>query len=75
MYIGYDSPSIAKYLVPLAFTIHRARFQNCQFEETVFPSFPSSKENIELEFYSPETFTLNPDPKTALAEEEVKKIL
>lgn len=75
IYVGFDSPSIIRYLTLPTLTSQRARFQNCRFEETVFPSIPSAKEKGTLDFFAPETFTMNPDPKTALAEVEVKKLL
>ena len=36
IYVGFDSPSIIKYLEPLTGYIFRARFACCNFNETVF---------------------------------------
>ena len=75
IYVGFDSPSVIRYLTPETGVLHKARFQNCKFDETVFPSVTVSKPNTPLEFWAPETLTMNPDPRTALTDSEVKKIL
>ena len=38
IYIGFDSPSIIKYLEPLTEDVFRARFADCHFDEVNFPS-------------------------------------
>ena len=75
VYMGFDSPSILRYFVPSSRALLKARFQNCIFEENVFPYVPCPKGTPDLNFYSPQTFTLNPDPRTLLSETEVQKIL
>ena len=75
IYVGFDSPSVIRYLIPETRVLHKARFQNCKFDETVFPSVTVSKPNTPLEFWAPETLTMNPDPRTALTDFEIKKIL
>ena len=75
VYMGFDSPSILRYFVPSTGALLKARFQNCVFEENVFPHVPYSKGTPDLNFYSPQTFTLNLDPRTSLSETEVQKIL
>jgi hypothetical protein len=64
IYIGFDSASIIRYLDPISGALLRARFANCRFIETVFPTlqkFPKQPyEN--LNFLAPETLTMNPDP-------------
>jgi hypothetical protein len=75
IYVGFDSPSIIRYLNPATGIIHKARFQNSKFDENKFPSVVATKPSPPLEFWAPETFTQNPDPRTALADTEVKKIL
>ena len=75
VYMGFDSPSILKYFVPSTGALLKARFQNYVFEENVFPHVPCPKGTPDLNFYSPQTFTLNPDPQTSLSETEVQKIL
>ena len=43
MYIGFDSPSIIKYLEPLTGDVFRARFADCHFDEVNFPSLGGDK--------------------------------
>ena len=73
--MGFDSPSILRYFVPSTGALLRARFQNCVFEKNVFPHVPCPKGTPDLNFYSPQTFTMNSDPHTLLPETEVQKIL
>jgi hypothetical protein len=75
IYVGFDSPSIIRYVSPSNGVLHKARFQNCQFDESHFPPLASSQPSPSLEFWAPKTFTMNPDPRTALADSEVKKLL
>ena len=37
IYVGFDSPSIIKYLELMTGDVFRARFADCHFNETVFP--------------------------------------
>ena len=75
VYVGFDSPSVIRYLIPSTCVLHKAHFQNCKFDETIFPLVTVSKPNAPLNFWAPETLTLNPDPRIALTNSEVKKIL
>lgn len=75
IYVGFDSPSIIRYVSPTTGTLLRAQFKNCKFVEHVFPTLPTIKPSIALDFWAPETYTLNPDPRTALTDTEVKKLL
>ena len=43
IYIGFDSPSIIKYLEPLTRDVFRARFEGCHFDEANFPSLGGDK--------------------------------
>jgi hypothetical protein len=38
VYVGFDSPSIIRYLEPLTNNIFKARFENCYFDENIFTS-------------------------------------
>ena len=75
IYVGFDSPSIIRYILPTTSILHKARFQNYQFDESKFPTIASSQPLATLDFWALETFTMNPDPRTALANTEVKKLL
>ena len=43
IYVGYDSPSIIRYLEPMTEDVFTARFFDCQFDETVFPPLGGDK--------------------------------
>ena len=38
IYVGYESPSIIKYVESLTGDIFTARFIDCHFNETTFPT-------------------------------------
>ena len=43
IYVGFDSPSIIRYLKPLTGDVFRARFADCHFNETVFTPLGGEK--------------------------------
>ena len=47
IYVGFDSPSIIKYLEPLTGDVFRAKFADCHFNETVFPPLGGEKSILE----------------------------
>ncbi|KAM1031247.1 hypothetical protein ACFX2C_035060 [Malus domestica] len=79
IYVGYDSPSIVRYLEPLTEDFFTARFADCHFDKTVFSSIGGDKhtnvpvEHSELSWYAPTMFHL--DPCTAQSETEVRQII
>jgi hypothetical protein len=73
--VGFDSPSIIRWVSPKSGVLHKAHFQNCQFEEKIFPSLISSGSYQPLVFAALQTLTMNPDPRTTLADSEVRKLL
>ncbi|KAM2817807.1 hypothetical protein COP1_041878 [Malus domestica] len=79
IYVGYDSPSIIRYLEPLTGDLFTARFADCHFYETVFPSLGGDKnvnvpnERRELSWTTPTLSHL--DPRTSQSEAEVQRIL
>ncbi|KAM2885697.1 hypothetical protein COP2_012840 [Malus domestica] len=79
IYVGYDSPSIIRYLEPLTGDLFTTRFTDCHFYETVFPSLGGDKsvnvpeERRELSWTTPTLSHL--DPRTAQSETEVHCIL
>ncbi|KAM1628851.1 hypothetical protein ACFX2K_017216 [Malus domestica] len=79
IYVGYDSPSIIRYLEPLIDDLFTARFVDCHFYETVFPPLGGDKnvnipnERRELLWTTPTLSHL--DPRTAQSEAEVQRIL
>lgn len=74
IYLRFDSPSNIGYKLPDRDDVYKARFQNCKFIETRFPSARHSN-HIELNFRDQETLTLNPVPRTAITDSELKKLL
>jgi hypothetical protein len=47
IYVGFDSPSIIRYLEPLTGDIFKARFEDCHFNESIFPSLGKEKSLLE----------------------------
>ena len=43
IYVGFDSPSIIRYLEPLTRDVFRAKFTDCHFNETIFPPLGGEK--------------------------------
>ncbi|KAM2053253.1 hypothetical protein ACFX1T_002915 [Malus domestica] len=77
IYVGFDSPSIIRYLEPLTGYMFTARFADCHFDETVFPLLEGEKtvpeERQELTWVVP---TLSHfDPRSTQCEDEVKRIV
>ena len=75
IYVGFDSPSIIHWVSPKSGVLHKARFQNCQFEEKIFPSLTSPGPSQPLVFADSQIITMNPDPRTTFADFEVRKLL
>jgi hypothetical protein len=76
IYIGYDSPSIIRYLEPTTADVFKSRFQDCQFCETIFPKLTNSPDPLPatvIKWQSDDTFWR--DPRTNLANDEVRRIL
>ncbi|KAJ9555653.1 hypothetical protein OSB04_010267 [Centaurea solstitialis] len=74
IYVGYESPSIIRYLEPLTGDLFTARHADCDFDETIFPSLGGDlhvdvdKERRELTWHTP---TLShTDPPTAHSDKE-----
>ncbi|XP_021737563.1 uncharacterized protein LOC110704092 [Chenopodium quinoa] len=78
IYVGFESPSIIKYLEPLTDDLFTARFADCHFNETVFPALGGEKvdpHKKEIELIWNATQLLMLDPRTNMCEQEVKKIV
>ena len=43
IYVGFDSPSIIRYLEPFIGDVFAAHFADCHFNESVFPSLGGEK--------------------------------
>ena len=49
IYIGYESPSIIRYLEPKTGDIFTARFADCHFNEVIFPTLREEKKQLKKE--------------------------
>ena len=74
IYVGFDSPSIIRYLDSQSGELFRARFVDCLFHETVFPALGgdlgSQRRNDSLIWNASE-----PDPYNNSGELEVRRLL
>ena len=43
IYMGFDSPSVIRYLEPLIGDVFKAHFEYCNFNETIFPPLGGEK--------------------------------
>ena len=75
IYVGYETVSIIRYLEPLTGDVFTARFADCQFDESVFPSLGGEKKIQEKNISWNEPSLLYLDPYTKQCEMEVRKIL
>ena len=75
IYIGYESPSIIKYLEPQAGDIFTTRFADCHFDETVFPVLEGEKNKLEKEITWNTSSLSNLDTRRGECEQEVQKII
>src|ERR1044072_2028415 len=55
IYVGYESPSIIRYLKPLTGDVFQAGFADCHFDETVFPPLGGEKKQLknDITWYVP----------------------
>ena len=76
IYVGFESPSIIKYLEPMTGDIFTARFADCQFIETVFPALGGEKQQLKRQkiFWNASSLS-HFDPRTNQCESEVQKII
>jgi hypothetical protein len=49
IYVGFYSPSIIRYLEPLTSDIFKVRFEDCHFNESLFPSLGKEKSLLEAQ--------------------------
>ena len=79
IYVGFEFSTIIRYVEPLTGDLFTARFANCHFDETVFPSLGGDRNvNIQQErrelSWPVHTLSHN-DPPTAQREIEVRRII
>ena len=49
IYVGYEFPSIIRYLEPKIGDAFMARFADCHFNEAIFPAFGGENKQLEKE--------------------------
>ncbi|KAL0328037.1 UNVERIFIED_CONTAM: hypothetical protein Scaly_2236300 [Sesamum calycinum] len=75
IYVGYESPSIVKYLEPLIGDLFTACFADCHFDESVYPTLEGEIKQLEHKISGNELSLSHFDPRTNQSELEVQKII
>lgn len=75
IYVGFESPSIIKYLEPSTGDLFTARFADCHFNESVFPALGGENKQLEKKISWNELSLSHLDPRTKQCELEVQKII
>ncbi|KAL1199181.1 Retrovirus-related Pol polyprotein from transposon TNT 1-94 [Cardamine amara subsp. amara] len=84
IYVGYDSPTIIKYLEPTTGDLFKARFADCHFDEQNYPTLGGDKDRLvkentwnqkEKEIKWNTTSLDWQDPRTRECDIEVQKII
>ena len=75
IYVGYDSPSIIRYLEPLTGDQFTARFADCHFDETNFPTLGGERKQLEKDISWNDSSLRSLDPRTNQCEQQVQNII
>ncbi|QHO17366.1 Copia-like polyprotein [Arachis hypogaea] len=75
IYIGYDSPSIVRYLEIQTGDVFKARFADCHFNESKFPILGRENKLPEKELNWNASSLMHLDPRSGQCELEVQKII
>ena len=75
IYVGYESPSIIKYLEPSTGDLFTARFADCHFDESIFPMLKGENKQLKKDINWNEISLSHLDPHTKECELEVEKII
>ena len=75
IYVGYESPSIIKYLEPMTGDLFTARFADCHFDESVFPTLGGENNKLDKEISWNELALSHYDPRTRQCELEIQKLI
>ena len=73
IYVGYESPSIIKYLEPSTRDLFTARFADCHFDEKIYLSLGGETKQLVISWN--ELSLSHYDPRTKQCEQEVQKII
>ncbi|XP_047326194.1 uncharacterized protein LOC124929852 [Impatiens glandulifera] len=75
IYVGYESPSIIKYLDPLMGDLFTTQFVDCHFNEMIFPTLKGKNKQLEKEIIWRELSLAHYDSRTKQSELKVQKII
>lgn len=75
IYVGYESPSIVKYLEPTTGDLFTACFVDFHFDESNFPTLGGENKKLEKKISWNELSLSHLDPRTKQCELEVQKII
>lgn len=75
IYVGFDSPTIIKYLEPTTGDLFKARYADCQFDESVYPVLGGETHKLVKEISWNQTSLQWQDPRTLECDSEVQKII
>ncbi|KAL0456245.1 UNVERIFIED_CONTAM: hypothetical protein Slati_0963700 [Sesamum latifolium] len=75
IYVGFESPSIVKYLEPLTGDLFTARFADCHFDESVYLTLGGENKQLEQKISWNELSLSHLDPCTNQSELKAQKII
>ncbi|KAL1219805.1 Retrovirus-related Pol polyprotein from transposon TNT 1-94 [Cardamine amara subsp. amara] len=75
IYVGYDSPTIVKYLEPTTGDLFKAMYADCHFDESSYPTLGGDNNKLVKEIAWNQTSLSWQDPRTQECELEVQKII
>jgi hypothetical protein len=75
IYVGFESPSIIKYLEPMTGDLFTARFADCHFDESIFPTLGGVNNQLGKDISWNELSLSHYDPRTKECELNVQKII
>ncbi|GKV50529.1 hypothetical protein SLEP1_g57232 [Rubroshorea leprosula] len=76
IYVGFESPSIIKYLEPMTSDLFTTRFADCHFDENLFPALGGEEQKLKKQELTWDALSISHlDPRTGQSELEVQKII
>ena len=75
IYVGYDSPTIIKYLEPTTGDLFKASYADCHFDESEHPTLGGENNKLVKEITWNQTSLSWQDPRTQECDLEVQKII
>ena len=73
IYVGYESPSIIKYLEPMTGDLFKARFADCHFDELVYSTLGGEHKSLGKEIDWNSSSLSHLDPRSNQCEQEVQE--